>query len=160
MGNSDTYLVNSFVGEKTKFHGDILLQGLLRIDGDFAGTITADGKVIIGKVGRAECTIKAKTVVIGGMVKGNIFATEKVVVLASGMVVGNIHAPKLLVEDGVILNGKCFIDKDMANQDISGKVSMYTAPDFREAEEKKEETDYDKYNPMKNKGETLSAWNQ
>ena len=160
MSSNDSYLVNSFIGENTKFHGDILLQGLMRIDGDFAGSVSTDGKVIIGKTGRAECTVRARTVVVGGIVKGNIFATEKVVVLSSGIVLGNISSPRLIVEEGVLLHGKCKITEKMADQDISGKVSMYTAPDFSKPDKKPKTTDHDKYNPMKKKDETVSAWNQ
>ena len=160
MSTGDSYLVNSFIGENTKFHGDILLQGLMRIDGDFAGSVSTEGKVIIGKTGRAECTVKARTVVVGGVVKGNILATEKVVILSSGIVLGNISAPRLIVEEGVLLHGKCKINEKMAEQDISGKVSMYKSPDFSKPGSKPETSDYDKYNPMKKKDETVSAWNQ
>ena len=160
MGDSDSYFVSSFIGEDTKFRGDITLSGLLRIDGDFAGSVSTTGKVIIGKTGRAECVIQAKTVVVGGIVKGNIFATEKVVALSSGIILGNISAPRLIAENGVILNGKCVIIEEMANQSINGKISMYTTPDFSEPEEKKPSEDIEKYNPSKNKDETISAWNQ
>jgi cytoskeletal protein CcmA (bactofilin family) len=160
MSSSDSYLVNSFVGENTKFHGDILSKGLLRVDGDFAGAITTDGKVIVGLTGRTESTIKAKTVVIGGMVKGNVYATEKIVVLSSGMVLGNIYAPRLVIEEGVILHGSCTIIAEMADQDINSIVSMYKAPNFGGPGKEVEQSEYDKYNPAKKRDETVSTWNQ
>ena len=98
--------INSIVGEGTKFTGDIELQGLLRIDGDFSGSITTDGKVLVGRHGRAECDVRAGTVVIGGALKGNVYATEKVIILSTGIIIGNIEAPRLIVEDGVIINGE------------------------------------------------------
>ena len=85
------------------------MNGLLRIDGDFSGSINTNGKVLIGKTGRAECNIIAGTAVVGGVVHGNIFSTGKVVILATGMVVGNIQAGKLVVEEGVLLHGSCII---------------------------------------------------
>jgi len=98
--------INSIVGEGTKFTGNLELQGLLRIDGDFFGSITTDGKVLVGRHGRAECDIRAETVVIGGALKGNITAMEKVIVLSTAIIIGNIEAPRLIVEEGVIINGK------------------------------------------------------
>jgi len=108
LGNS-TVFINSIVGDGTKFVGDLELNGLLRIDGDFIGNIRTEGKVLIGKNGRAECKIIADTVVIGGVVKGDIVSTGKVVILSTGMLIGNVSTPRLISEDGVILNGLCKI---------------------------------------------------
>ncbi|MDC7225265.1 MAG: polymer-forming cytoskeletal protein [Spirochaetales bacterium] len=109
--SEDGTFINSLIGEGSFFKGDISLKGLLRIDGDFKGTISEGGKVLVGKSGRAEAIVSAGTVVIGGVLKGNITATEKVVILSTGMVIGNILAPRLLVEDGVILNGTCTVSE-------------------------------------------------
>jgi cytoskeletal protein CcmA (bactofilin family) len=48
-------------------------------------------------------------VVVGGVVKGEITSTEKVIVLSTGLVLGNITTPRLIVEEGVILDGSCRI---------------------------------------------------
>lgn len=101
----DGSFINSIIGEGTTFQGDLELNGLLRIDGDFSGTIRTDGKVLVGINGRAECTVDAGTVVIGGIVKGNVIAREKVLILSTGLMIGNIQAPRLIAEEGVLING-------------------------------------------------------
>jgi len=101
--------VNSIIGPGTRFDGDIKISGLLRVDGDYSGSIDTEGKVLIGKSGRAQCSINAQTVVIGGVVKGDIYAYEKVVILSSGMVIGNIQTSRLYIEEGVILHGFCSV---------------------------------------------------
>ncbi len=106
---SDDAFVNSIIGEGTRFNGEFDLNGLLRIDGDFTGVIRTRGKVLVGKNGRAECTMQAGTVVVGGVVKGEITSTEKVIVLSTGLVLGNITTPRLIVEEGVLLDGTCRI---------------------------------------------------
>ena len=63
---SDDAFVNSIIGEGTRFKGEFDLNGLLRIDGDFSGVIRTRGKVLVGRNGRAECTMHAGTVVVGG----------------------------------------------------------------------------------------------
>ena len=88
--NNDNSYINSLVGKGTHFDGELNLSGLLRIDGDFTGSINSDGKVLIGRSGRVKCSINAESVIIGGIVKGNIFSSDKVVVLSTGMVLGNI----------------------------------------------------------------------
>jgi cytoskeletal protein CcmA (bactofilin family) len=102
--------INSMIGEGTRLSGDLELSGLLRIDGDFSGTIRTRGKVLIGRSGRANCTIYAGTVVVGGVLRGNVFASERIVVLTTGMVIGNLNTPRLIVEEGVILNGTCTVE--------------------------------------------------
>jgi len=111
---SDTHLaddafINSIIGEGTKFKGEFDLNGLLRIDGDFTGVIRTRGKVLVGKNGRAECTLNAGTVVVGGVLRGEIFSTDKVIILSTGLVLGNITTPRLIIEEGVIFNGSCKI---------------------------------------------------
>lgn len=123
---ADGSFINSIVGEGTEFRGDLRLSGLLRIDGDFTGSITTDGKILVGKNGRAECTIKAGTVVVGGIVRGNITSVEKVVVLSTGMVIGNISTPRLIVEEGVVLDGHCVISKDIGSSEIGKKAAEDT----------------------------------
>jgi len=109
--------INSIIGEGTRFNGEFDLNGLLRIDGDFCGTVRTEGKVLVGKNGRAECTVYAGTVVVGGVLQGNIFANEKVVILSTGIVLGNIHSPRFIVEEGVIFNGSAKIVQPEAVSD-------------------------------------------
>lgn len=101
--------INSVVGEGTTFKGDIEVQGLVRIDGDFKGSIQSTGQVLIGKSGRAECNIKAETVVIGGAIKGNVIASKRIAILSAGLVLGNLKAPRLDIEDKVVFHGKCAV---------------------------------------------------
>lgn len=104
-------IVNSIIGEGSEFKGEFKINGLLRIDGKFQGTIETDGKVLIGQAGEAITDIKARLIVIGGSVKGNIFASERVIFLSTGRIKGNIITPSLVMEDGVIFEGNCTINK-------------------------------------------------
>ena len=104
--------VNSIIGEGTRLSGDFDLNGLLRIDGEFQGKVRTKGKVLVGKNGIAECQIFAGTVVIGGKVVGDIFATERVILLSTGELIGNIKTPRIVIEEGVIFEGTCEIIED------------------------------------------------
>ncbi len=104
-------IVNSIIGEGSDFKGEFKINGLLRIDGHFQGTIETEGKVLIGLTGEAVTDIKARLVVIGGAVRGNIFATERVIFLSTGVMKGNIITPSLIMEDGVKFEGNCTINK-------------------------------------------------
>lgn len=138
--NNDNSYINSLVGKGTHFDGELNLSGLLRIDGDFTGSINSDGKVLIGRSGRVKCSINAESVIVGGIVKGNIFSSDKVVVLSTGMVLGNIKAPSIVIEEGVIFNGKCLVLKESReNWTTRSKASAGYQPDWGEEEKIKEE---------------------
>jgi len=109
--SAEDNIVNSIIGEGSNFKGEFNINGLLRIDGHFQGTIETDGKVLIGQTGEAITDIKARMVVVGGMVRGNIFATERVIFLSTGVINGNIITPSLIMEEGVKFEGSCTINK-------------------------------------------------
>jgi cytoskeletal protein CcmA (bactofilin family) len=110
--NVEDNIVNSIIGEGSEFKGEFTINGLLRIDGKFKGTIATDGKVLIGQTGEAITDIKARVVVIGGTIKGNIFASERVIMLSTGVIQGNVITPSLIMEDGVTFEGNCIINKE------------------------------------------------
>jgi cytoskeletal protein CcmA (bactofilin family) len=116
---ADSTLLNSIIGEGTRFKGELEVNGLLRIDGDFTGTIRTPGKILVGLNGRARCNIYAETVVVGGAVLGNIYCTDRVIILSTGILLGNIHAPRLVVEEGVVLNGTCLVNGAAQQQETA-----------------------------------------
>lgn len=107
MATHEDVFVNSIIGEGARFFGDIELDGLVRIDGDFSGAIRKADRVLIGKTGRVKSSIRARVVVVGGAIAGDIFAEERVTVLSTAMVIGNIKTPALSIEEGVVLHGLC-----------------------------------------------------
>jgi cytoskeletal protein CcmA (bactofilin family) len=101
--------VNSIIGHHSVFRGDIELDGLFRIDGDFTGSIKTNGKVLLGNSGRADCTVDARIVVLGGIFKGTVYASDRVVLLSTAVVIGSIYAPRLIAEEGVVLEGSVMV---------------------------------------------------
>ncbi len=108
----DDETVNSIIGEGSEFVGEFSVNGLIRIDGKFEGTIKAAGKVLIGRTGKVKTDIKAQSVVVGGTVIGNIEAEDKVILLSTARVVGDVRTPSLVIEEGVIFEGKCTITRE------------------------------------------------
>ena len=158
---ADGTFINSIVGEGTRFKGELELNGLLRIDGDYSGTIRTPDKVLVGKNGRAECTIQAGTVVVGGVVKGNIFSSEKVIILSTGMIIGNVTTPRLIVETGVILNGTCVItDQEHKDADVSveSTVGEQTNSNLKTPVPHFESQEQVTESPYQKEREELSAW--
>ena len=62
-------------------------------------------QLIVGESGRIEAEVKAKSVLVLGRVSGNVEASERVEIQASGIVEGDVRAPRLLVQEGAVMNG-------------------------------------------------------
>lgn len=105
MANLRDSLVNSLVGTGSSLRGDLVVDGLLRVDGDVAGAIRSSGKVVVGQGGRCESSIQARSAIIGGLVKGDVCVTERLSVLDGAVIVGNVFAPRMDAEGEVVIHG-------------------------------------------------------
>jgi cytoskeletal protein CcmA (bactofilin family) len=93
-----------------KITGTIKFDGPMRIDGKVDGEIITDnGELVIGETGTAKATINTKSAIIEGRVKGKITASGKVVLKQKAHLVGDLKAKTLVVEEGVVLIGRCNI---------------------------------------------------
>jgi cytoskeletal protein CcmA (bactofilin family) len=100
--------LSGFVGHGTTLTGDTNFQMMLRVDGHLTGTIASEGgTLIVGTQGQVDANISVSTAMINGTVNGDIFATEKIQLGRTARVIGNIQAPRLVLEDGAILEGGC-----------------------------------------------------
>jgi len=95
------------LGKKTNFDGTLTFSNSLKIDGFFKGEIESTGLLIIENGAQVVADIRVRSIVIGGVVHGNITASEKLEMLSTGRVFGNIKAPRLKIADGVEFVGKC-----------------------------------------------------
>ncbi len=93
-----------------KIKGTIKFDGPMRIDGKVDGKIITDnGELVIGKTGTVNAAINAKSAIIEGRVDGKITASDKVVLKQKAHLIGDLQAKTLVVEEGVILVGRCNI---------------------------------------------------
>lgn len=118
----DEHFVNSLIGQHSLFRGDVEVDGLVRIDGDYIGTVRRASRVLLGSSGRADAVFHAKVVVIGGAFNGTIHASERIVVLAGAVALGSMYAPRILVEPGAILSCGLSIHGDYHDEDSESAI--------------------------------------
>ena len=99
--------LNSILGQGCKVKGDIELQGTIRIDGNFEGSIECPETLIIGKSGVVKADVKVKNSIIGGKLTGNINATNKIELQTGSHVEGDIQTARLVIDEGVFFEGNC-----------------------------------------------------
>jgi cytoskeletal protein CcmA (bactofilin family) len=113
------------LGRETDFNGIMRFKDSLKIDGSFSGEIVSTGFLYVEQGASITANIRVGSVVVGGTVKGNIEATEKLEMLATGKVFGNIRTAKLKIADGVVFEGKCeMIKNPQAVNVFSGSVEQ------------------------------------
>lgn len=105
--------INSVLGSGINWKGSLSGSGGLRIEGAFDGDIALRGMVVIGESGRVTCEeIRATTVIIAGMVKGNITA-EKVEIRSTGRVWGDVVTVTFATEEGAFLRGQIRMEESI-----------------------------------------------
>jgi cytoskeletal protein CcmA (bactofilin family) len=87
--------------------GQLSFQGPARIDGVVDGEIQCQGALTIGEGAEVRAKISGQVVVIRGKVEGNVTAKERVELLAPARLIGNVSAPRLIISEGVVLDGDC-----------------------------------------------------
>lgn len=100
---------NCIIGENSVFEGRFYVSGSIVIEGKFEGDIKTEDQLTVGPTGKVKTDIFARKVIIAGTLIGNITASEQVNLVHSGKVLGNIKTPKLIVEQGVVTEGKVTI---------------------------------------------------
>jgi cytoskeletal protein CcmA (bactofilin family) len=99
--------VHTLLGRGSEFEGKLTFEGQVRIDGKFGGQIFTKDTIIIGDGARVTAEISAGTVVVHGMVEGNIKATHAIELHKPGRVKGNLEAPSVSMDPGVAFDGNC-----------------------------------------------------
>jgi cytoskeletal protein CcmA (bactofilin family) len=103
---SESFSINTIIGPGTSVSGDVESGGFTRVDGNVQGNVKAKGRVIIGERARMKSNISGTSVTVGGVVFGNVLASERLVVLATGLVMGDIITRRIQAEEGCLIHGR------------------------------------------------------
>jgi cytoskeletal protein CcmA (bactofilin family) len=112
---------HTILGREAKFTGKLIFEGAVRIDGKFEGEIQTDDLLLVGPSAEVHATLRVGTVIINGLVSGDVTATSCVEIKAPGRLKGNVNTPALVIEKGVVFDGTC----RMSSQELSSGQSEY-----------------------------------
>jgi cytoskeletal protein CcmA (bactofilin family) len=96
----------TMIGEGASFEGTVTVPHGIRIDGSFKGKIEASEMLTIGSAGIVEADVKAKSVIIGGKVSGNIVGAERVELEPRASFIGDLQTKDLVINEGALFHGK------------------------------------------------------
>lgn len=121
-----TKAVETIIGHDAYLEGTLSSKVSLRIHGRVKGTVLCESMVIIGSEGYVEGEIKSYDVFIAGEFKGNVTAKNKVEIAENGKVYGDITTAKIVIDPGVLFEGRCKMisEKDTADTEDSFSTAV------------------------------------
>ena len=99
--------ITTILGKGSAFDGKLTFEGAVRIDGEFSGEIRTQGTLIVGETAEVKAQINAARIVIEGVVRGDITASEAIEIHAPARVYGNLATPALEIQRGSVFEGNC-----------------------------------------------------
>lgn len=95
----------SIIAAGTVVTGDIVTDGVVKVEGEVTGNIQARQQVLVGRGGSVRGNIETGQAIIGGAVAGNVVAHDRVEIQGTAVVEGDLVAQRLVVLEGGRLNG-------------------------------------------------------
>ena len=118
------------VAKNTTIVGDIKSDGDFRIDGTLEGTLTTNGRVIIGVEGFIKGKVEATNADIEGKFSGELLVSNTLTIKATADISGDVIIGKLSVEPGASFNATCAMKgsvKELNSVDDQKRQSEKTA---------------------------------
>jgi len=102
--------IDTLIGKAARVQGDVEFEGGLHLDGRVAGSVRAvggtDTSLSVSEHGSIEGSVEAANVTLNGSVKGDIYATDRLVLGPRARVLGNVHYGVIEMTLGAEIRGK------------------------------------------------------
>jgi cytoskeletal protein CcmA (bactofilin family) len=96
----------SLIASDLSVEGKIEGAGSVRIAGSFKGDVYVQGDVTIESGSKVTGQVRARTVIVGGELHGNIDGATRVELLESGAITGDVKTGTLTVAAGSRMRGQ------------------------------------------------------
>ena len=108
-----TNQITTILGPGINWTGDLRGKGGVRIEGTMEGEIAMRGLIVVGETGKVTCkNLTADTVMVAGMVKGNI-TCQKLEIRATGRIWGDVTTSSFASEDGAFFRGQMRMEEQI-----------------------------------------------
>ena len=88
--------------------GEFSFKDAIRVNGHIAGSVYSKaGTIIVDVEAKVDANVDVAVAVIGGTIKGDIVAREKVELGPASRIYGNIWTRSIVIKDGAIFEGVC-----------------------------------------------------
>ncbi len=103
-------IIDTLVGPNSRITGDLFFEGGCHIDGTVKGNVSADSAsnsaLSISENAIVEGGVTVPFVVLNGIVRGDVFANQRVELGPTARVIGNVYYNLIEMAIGAEINGK------------------------------------------------------
>jgi cytoskeletal protein CcmA (bactofilin family) len=99
--------VSVFWGKDSLLKGIMNSEGIFRLDGKVDGEIYHRGTLIVGETAIIKGKVEATTLILNGILEGEVTAKERMEIHARGKLYGTILTPIFVIQEGGIFEGNC-----------------------------------------------------
>lgn len=113
--NKPVDTIDTLIGQKAVFKGDLEFSGGLRVDGHIKGNVLAkddsNSTVVVSESGEVEGNISVPHVIVNGTINGNIKSGGRVELQSKAKINGDVHYKAVEMELGASINGNLVCDQ-------------------------------------------------
>ncbi len=114
-------VIDTLIGPNSRVNGDLHFEGGCHIDGTVKGSVSSDPEsnsaVSISEEGGIEGGVSVSYVVLNGIVRGDVYANQRVELGPTARVIGNVYYNLIEMAIGAEINGKLVHQPD-------GKITL------------------------------------
>ncbi len=88
-------------------------------------SVVTRGNILVKRNGDVKGNLTGSTVVIEGKVVGDLKADQRICLRASSHVYGDVSAPRVVMEDGAVLVGKCEVQTATNTQSAAAATNSF-----------------------------------
>lgn len=128
---TETMSQQNTIAKGTTITGDIISEGDFRIEGSIKGNIKTPGRVVVGKTGIINGTLKSANADIEGKFSGKLLLSDTLSLKSTAHVEGEVIVGKLAVEPGATFNATCSMKgalKELNNDARAGQQTTIQRP--------------------------------
>ena len=102
---SQTPKIAAAIGKAMRVRGEIYCDEELYLDGEVEGTLEVRDRLTVGPNGKVKANVKAKELVVGGSIQGDVEAANRVAIMKGASIVGDVKTAGIVIEDGAYFKG-------------------------------------------------------
>ena len=104
----------TIIARDAKFKGELILDQAAKIFGSVEGRIVSGGEIHVAEGAICKATVEARSVIVDGVVEGDVLARERLSLTGKARVKGDITAAAIIVAEGATYTGQCKVGPQAA----------------------------------------------